>query len=596
VTIWSMWQVLMVAERTGRPEIIEEMDGELKTVIEDFDRAVNVEALRLAKETRKHLPSQPCDSPFSVFCVEQELLLGRLRSVEAGYDLNRRCMEGTRQSILNRIMDWVTKPQETSDAPAGTTYWLHGSPGIGKTSLAHSICERLHDRKHLAGSFFCRRDDPHLSDLTNILPTLINALAETFPPFRRLVADHLRKDRNLTSKSIKDTLFLDFIRNLPRHPEHPLVIIIDALDECGDTWSRPSLLKLLADAVALAPWLRIIITSRPEVDIQRFFDVLTLSFHSRYDLATDQEANADLRTFARRQFGLVASDSHLPTSWPEESDFNRVISRANGLFIFIKTLVLALRQCTDPEESLNAALHDSAATGLGSLYELYSSILKARIMDSYVEFRRVIGVLLTTASYRPLCNETIAELAGVKPNVVKKWVDDLSSLLYRDEHTNGVVLVRHLSVSDYFVSNECPLDYRVRLAEVNQHLGIVCIKTMLSQLRFNICKLGDSRLANADVKDLPSQIKENISECLLYSSLYWSNHLFFAPGNLDRSMCGVVKEFFEVLYPLFWIEVLSILEMVPVGAPSLRRVVSWLKVSIALPYHSFTCKNHSYFL
>jgi predicted ATPase len=340
--------VLKVAERTGRPEIIEEMDGELKNIIEDFDRAVNVEALRLAKETRKHSPSQPCGGPFSGFCVEQELLLARLRSVDAGYDLNRRCMEGTRQFILNRIMDWTTRPQEASDAPRSNTYWVHGSPGIGKTSLAHSICEQLHDRKHLAGSFFCRRDDPNLSDLTNILPTLINALANTFSPFRRLVADHLRNDRQLTSKTMKDTLFLDFIRNLPRHPKHPLVIVIDALDECGDARSRPFLLKLLTDAVALAPWLRIIITSRPEVDIQRFFDLLTLPSHSQYDLAADQEANADLRTFARRQFGLVASDWHLPTSWPQESDFNRVISLADGLFIFIKLLFVSLSVVTTP--------------------------------------------------------------------------------------------------------------------------------------------------------------------------------------------------------------------------------------------------------
>jgi len=45
----------MIAERTLGGllylEEIEEMDEELTKVIEDFDRAVNVEALRLAKET-----------------------------------------------------------------------------------------------------------------------------------------------------------------------------------------------------------------------------------------------------------------------------------------------------------------------------------------------------------------------------------------------------------------------------------------------------------------------------------------------------------------------------------------------------------------
>ena len=37
----------------ARPEAIEEMERELTKVIEDFDRAVNVEALRSAKETGK---------------------------------------------------------------------------------------------------------------------------------------------------------------------------------------------------------------------------------------------------------------------------------------------------------------------------------------------------------------------------------------------------------------------------------------------------------------------------------------------------------------------------------------------------------------
>ena len=50
--------MLMIAERTlsglVHPGKIEEMDKELTKVIEDFDRAMNVEALRLAKETSKH--------------------------------------------------------------------------------------------------------------------------------------------------------------------------------------------------------------------------------------------------------------------------------------------------------------------------------------------------------------------------------------------------------------------------------------------------------------------------------------------------------------------------------------------------------------
>ena len=55
-------QLLVIAERTlgglVHPEKIEEMDEELTKVIKDFDCAVNVEALRVAKETSKQSCSQ----------------------------------------------------------------------------------------------------------------------------------------------------------------------------------------------------------------------------------------------------------------------------------------------------------------------------------------------------------------------------------------------------------------------------------------------------------------------------------------------------------------------------------------------------------
>ena len=511
--------------------------------------------------------------------VEQELLFGRLKPVETGYNRELRCMDGTRQSLLNQIMDWVPNKSGQENGLQRNAYWFYGSPGIGKTSLSHSICASLHERNHLAGAFFCRRDDPNLSKPINILPTIIHKLAILLPSFRSIVAKYFHDDPNLTSESMDGSLFLNFIGSLPRQPEHTLVFVIDALDECGDPQSRRGLLEVLTNAAAQAPWLKIIITSRTEVDIQEFFDTLTQSSYLRYDLATDQDAGADLRAFARNQFELVVKFWHLPTPWPEESDFNKAISRARGLFIFIKTLVLALKQCENPKESLKAALQDSAGTGLESLFELYSSILKSQIVHNSAGFQRAIGVLLTTAPYRALCDETIAKLAGVEHFLVKRWVDALSSLLYRDGAANNGIRVRHLSVYEFFRSDRC--SYQVNVQDADVQLGIACLKVMTTQLHFNICKLDDSRLANANVLDLPSRVEQNISDSLQYSCLHWLDHLYFPPANRDQRILvlGRLKEFFEGLDPLFWVEVLSIMGMVPIGVPSLRKLLSWVRVS-----------------
>lgn len=227
-------------------------------------------------------------------------------------------------------------------------------------------------------------------------------------------------------------------------------------------------------------------------------------------------------------------------------------------------------------------MQGSSSAGLEFLYGIYSHILKARIVHTNIAaFQRMIGVLLSTAPHSPLCEEAIAKLAGVKLNIIEKWVDDLSSLLYRDKGANGCIRVRHLSIADFFVSDH--YEYRVNLQDANVQLGIACLETMVTQLCFNICKLEDSWLANAEVKDLPGCIKESISDSLQYNCLHWSDHLCFHPGNRDQrvlaSVLGGLKQFFEGLYPLFWVEVLGIMGMVQVGARALRRLISWVRVS-----------------
>ena len=181
--------------------------------------------------------------------VEQEFLLGRLKSVETNYHQDFRCMDGTREFLLGQLLSWATKEPGKEES---NTYWIYGLPGIGKTSLAHSICANLHKGNHLAGAFFCKRDDGSLSEPRNILPTLIHKLAGTFPAFRSVVAERLRNDPHLTPGSMNHSLLLELIRKLPRPPKRTLVFVVDAIDECGDALSRPGILSALTDAAAHA--------------------------------------------------------------------------------------------------------------------------------------------------------------------------------------------------------------------------------------------------------------------------------------------------------------------------------------------------------
>jgi hypothetical protein len=81
-------------------------------------------------------------------------------------------------------------------------------------------------------------------------------------------------------------------------------------------------------------------------------------------------------------------------------------------------------------------LQGSDGAGMNLLYGLYSSILLTQIVRRNAKSQRMVEVLLTMALYLSLCDGAIAELAGARTNLVKKWMVDLGSFLYRDEGAN----------------------------------------------------------------------------------------------------------------------------------------------------------------
>ena len=98
--------------------------------------------------------------------------------------------------------------------------------------------------------------------------------------------------------------------------QHPIYIVMDALDECPNTYGTPSpreqVLELVKDLVNLhLPNLHICVTSRPEADIRATLESLT-SFHiSLHDQTGQEEDIIDYVTF------VVYSDVNMQI-WRDE--------------------------------------------------------------------------------------------------------------------------------------------------------------------------------------------------------------------------------------------------------------------------------------
>ena len=524
-------------------------------------------------------------------------LLKLLKPVrEANYQEDRGCMEGTRTAVLDKIISWVNKPLDVNQASkshSDNIYWLYGMPGLGKTSVANSLCHRLHETGNLGGSFFCKRDEEILRDPKNVLPTLISKLAAMWTPYRRLVAQALLDDPQLNPKSTSGILLLKTLRALEKPPSRTLVLVIDALDECGDDITRDVLLKSLLEASSQVEWLRIVITSRPEHDIRSFFKAQGCTGH---DLAGDDQNDKDIRHFAQERMLLLAKSRNRQQGWPGEARLNQINQRSHGLFIYVETIYRILKPLKNPDQGLDLVLGQQQQDANAELYSLYLAALRSQVGKETEEYSRVSRAIIAVATYRPLNDESLASLIGMDVAVIQAWVDALGWVFLRDQSQQGGIRIRHLSILEFLTGISDPADLQVNLKLAHAELSLHCLRTMTKQLRFNICGLETSYLANLDIEDLEDRVRRCIPETLEYSCMHWASHLRFDLDPPSDVVNELLIEFFGGVLPLYWLEVLSITGNIPAAIVALQAITESSKVcsGCSLGYQSIektVCRN-----
>jgi len=184
----------------------------------------------------------------------------------AGYNTTKQCLDGTRVEILAEIEEWARSP----DPNTPPVFWLNGAAGTGKSAIAHTLAVRF-NRYNELGSFLCF-DRNYLAERRpeKVFTTMAHDLASQYPGVKQRLVATIRK-RNWLKQTIDiiqqwESLLVKPSAQLPT--DHPIVLIIDALDESGDTQSRNHLLSILAHRTRKLPSnVRILLTSRPLDDI-----------------------------------------------------------------------------------------------------------------------------------------------------------------------------------------------------------------------------------------------------------------------------------------------------------------------------------------
>ncbi|KAG8701958.1 hypothetical protein FRC09_005033 [Ceratobasidium sp. 395] len=503
--------------------------------------------------------------------VEIEKRNAKLRDLKpadlAGYDPNRKCLASTRTVIIDELVHWA----QSLDAGPRLA-WVHGLAGLGKSSIATSVCLQLDGQRALASSFFCKRDSPELREPRRVLTTIVHGLALRWEAYRDAVVDIIAEDPELHSKHIQplyESLVSKPLQDLVgvKRPTNTLVVVVDALDECGDAITRKQLLACLRGMLQLEPWLKFIVTSRPNQDIRDFFGYTGADWYTEYNVL-NYDALDDVRVLIESRLGELTRASDLSADAAEQLSV-----RSNGLFIWAQTACQFILDGFDQTKRLNpvlAGIHISNSSA--DLDILYTTAVKTSALDGAddnMEYTtKCLGVVVATATHTPLSASSLAQLlhGRIPQNILNRVLCSLSSVLYMGQKQGGVVRISHPSFMDYITDPSRSKELCVDLERQNTILAECCLRIMNEGLKFNICGLETSYLLNSQVLDLDSRVQDAIRPHLSYSCLYWSSHV---AGAQIGALNDCLRQFLLQTSLVYWIEALSLLGRLKIALSSL---------------------------
>ncbi|KAE9393109.1 hypothetical protein BT96DRAFT_829716, partial [Gymnopus androsaceus JB14] len=142
-------------------------------------------------------------------------------------------LEDTRVEIIADMLRWIHGP----DGEVSKAFFLCGEAGTGKSTISYTIGQKAKDAKCL-GAFFCfdctfaAEHTPYQQNLG----VLWRTVDSSFTKFRKGLVELLDTDPNIsTSMSLKEQWNKLIVAPAKCFTPifGPIVIIIDALDECG---------------------------------------------------------------------------------------------------------------------------------------------------------------------------------------------------------------------------------------------------------------------------------------------------------------------------------------------------------------------------
>ena len=565
---------------------VDDIVQNLKEYRDTFSSAFGVDTAYVMHSSLPLFRLMPFTSA-EVLNINQKLVLSKLPiATGASFDshseeYNARCHPNTRTGLLHQIREWVDDPHSQC------IFWLKGMAGTGKSTISRTTAQLFANKGELGASFFFKRGERDRERAGLLFTTIASQLISNEPRIAPFVRAAIDTDPAITSKALREQfrkLVLEPLNKLTGDPDKPkpIVIVVDALDECEERDVRV-IVNVFSQAKFLTSVkLGIFVTSRPELpirlgfgDIKGKYQDMVLHEVPKPIIAHDIKAFLDdeLAKIRSDYNGVCPDDLQLPLDWPSENLVQILVDMAIPLFIFAATICRFVKDETrfDPAGQLKKVLdyHTSANDSeLDKLDTTYLPILKQLIVGStgnerasrVQEFRELVGPIVLLAE--PLSVLSLSGLLDVAPEIIFGRLNCLHSVLSIPSKTDVPIRTFHLSFRDFLIdpAKRTTNEFWVDEAECHKRIADCCLRLLHSKdqgrdhLGRDICNLkepGKLRI-EIDAKTIDKSLPPHIQ----YACLHWVYHI---EQSKDRVRDGDQVHLFLKRHFLHWLEALSLM-------------------------------------
>ncbi|RKK70848.1 hypothetical protein BFJ69_g11450 [Fusarium oxysporum] len=398
-------------------------------------------------------------------------------------------------------------------------------------------------------------------------------LARIVPGYAQAVKKTLDSDSDVVSKAISKQ-FAELIEApLKELAKTPLAFVIDALDECEREDEIKSLIDILSRASSIRQYLRILITSRPDLPIRLGLAKANGAYEALvlHDMPVDTIKH-DIMTFLVSEFErirvnfniVVPTELELPPDWPEANAIDKLTKMAVPLFIFPATVCrfVSNYKIGGPSEQLHKYFQLSNNNYGSHLGQTYGPVLRSIVTCVSEEDRRqiveqtchIVGSIVILGS--PLSIMALSKLLDIPVVVVHSRLNALHSILNIPSSLHEPVRLLHISLRDYLTDPSQKQKNEFWVDERRTHLRLFknSLRVMYTSLKEDICNLVWPGTQRTDIR--ATQVASYLYDELQYACRHWAYHFQKIDNpllNLEEVLLFLQKHLFH------WVKALSVI-------------------------------------